>query len=116
MRRRQLEQQQQGILASAAAAAGVNSGSNSSLSSLDSSLSSPVMVAVKMEEGAAASPQAEKVGRIVFFLNHVTSHRFLLKMASLSGLPGWDTLSANEKKLCLNLQLTPAHYISYKTW
>jgi len=30
--------------------------------------------------------------------------------------PGHDILSLNEKKLCANLRLTPAHYITYKTW
>ena len=29
--------------------------------------------------------------------------------------PGYEILSLNEKKLCANLRLTPAHYISYKT-
>lgn len=29
--------------------------------------------------------------------------------------PGHEILSANEKRLCTNLRLTPAHYISYKT-
>ena len=34
---------------------------------------------------------------------------------SISSMPGYEILSANEKKLCSNLRLTPAHYISYKT-
>jgi len=34
---------------------------------------------------------------------------------SISSYPGYDILSTNEKKLCANLRLTPAHYISYKT-
>lgn len=37
------------------------------------------------------------------------------KAQQISLLPGYDILSSNEKKLCANLRLTPAHYISYKT-
>eukprot|EP00096_Caligus_rogercresseyi_P004464 TRINITY_DN18738_c0_g1_i1.p1 TRINITY_DN18738_c0_g1~~TRINITY_DN18738_c0_g1_i1.p1 ORF type:complete len:154 (-),score=64.95 TRINITY_DN18738_c0_g1_i1:936-1397(-) len=37
------------------------------------------------------------------------------KNRSLSDLPGYDILSANERRLCLNLKLTPAQYISVKT-
>ena len=33
----------------------------------------------------------------------------------IASLPGYEILSTNEKKLCANLRLTPAHYISYKT-
>ena len=35
--------------------------------------------------------------------------------AHISSMPGYEILSTNEKKLCANLRLTPAHYISYKT-
>ena len=38
-----------------------------------------------------------------------------LQFQPLSNLPSADLLSANEKRLCLNLKMTPAHYISYKT-
>lgn len=37
------------------------------------------------------------------------------KPISIIGLPGFELLSANERRLCTNLKLTPAHYISYKT-
>jgi hypothetical protein len=40
---------------------------------------------------------------------------FFSQQLSIDRLPGYDILSANEKKLCSNLRLTPAHYISYKT-
>ena len=40
---------------------------------------------------------------------------FFLFQPSISSMPGYEILSANEKKLCSNLRLTPAHYISYKT-
>ena len=33
----------------------------------------------------------------------------------ITSLPGHEILSVNEKRLCTNLKLTPAHYISYKT-
>jgi len=33
----------------------------------------------------------------------------------ITSLPGHEILSINEKRLCTNLKLTPAHYISYKT-
>ena len=37
------------------------------------------------------------------------------KFLPIAGLPGYELLSLNEKKLCVNLKLTPAHYVSYKT-
>lgn len=37
------------------------------------------------------------------------------KLNSIIGLPGYEILSSNERKLCSSLKLTPAHYISYKT-
>jgi len=33
----------------------------------------------------------------------------------ITSFPGHEILSINEKRLCTNLRLTPAHYISYKT-
>lgn len=40
---------------------------------------------------------------------------FNLFQLTIDRLPGFEILSSNEKKLCSNLKLTPAHYISYKT-
>eukprot|EP00095_Tigriopus_kingsejongensis_P002498 maker-scaffold64_size435223-snap-gene-2.30 protein:Tk02498 transcript:maker-scaffold64_size435223-snap-gene-2.30-mRNA-1 annotation:"low quality protein: transcriptional adapter 2-beta" len=37
------------------------------------------------------------------------------KPLAIIGMPGYELLSSNERKLCANLKLTPAHYISYKT-
>jgi hypothetical protein len=34
---------------------------------------------------------------------------------TITSFPGHEILSINEKRLCTNLRLTPAHYISYKT-
>ena len=40
---------------------------------------------------------------------------FFPQFLPIAGLPGYELLSLNEKKLCVNLKLTPAHYVSYKT-
>jgi len=37
------------------------------------------------------------------------------RIVSIVGLPGYEELSANEKKLCTSLRLVPNLYISYKT-
>ena len=34
---------------------------------------------------------------------------------NIAGMPGFEILSSNEKKLCANLRLTPAQYVTYKT-
>jgi len=36
-------------------------------------------------------------------------------IASITGLPGYEVLSTNEKRLCTSLRLHPRLYISYKT-
>jgi len=36
-------------------------------------------------------------------------------ITSITGLPGCDVLSVNEKRLCTSLRLHPSLYISYKT-
>ena len=59
-------------------------------------------------DGLAHSLLDEKFLKVDQLLQH-----FLQQ--TIDRLPGYDILSSNEKKLCSNLRMTPAHYISYKT-
>jgi len=91
--------------AAAAAAAAMLQGSSPDAASVASPTlaSSPMSIkSFELDTGSVQSPRTNN--------SPVTSTPF-----SLSAYPGYDILSANEKKLCANLRLTPAHYISYKT-
>ena len=92
-------EKRQKAAAAAVAAAADGSPSTASPAFMGGGSSSPLSIKSFDMEVGVASPRAS--GSPVPF--------------SLSAYPGYDILSANEKKLCSNLRLTPAHYISYKT-
>jgi len=73
----------------------------------------PSPISIKSEDfgtcgSAAQSPLTSSFGL-------ATSPHRVDEKTQISSLPGYEILSTNEKKLCANLRLTPAHYISYKT-
>jgi len=73
-----------------------------------SSVASPAL-------GEAGSPLSIKALVIESIQSPGNSTPVVANPFSLNSYPGYDILSANEKKLCTNLCLKPSHYITYKT-
>ena len=105
MRRKQQQQQQDGgagaTLAPVAPAA--------------ESVGSPLSIKSEdMSNGGSPLTMGFLSGLGVGAMSPATAHA--LKEFNVAHLSGSDLLSSNEKKLCASLRLTPAHYITYKTW
>ena len=72
------------------------------LNSPDLSVASPMSVVSESDNLSVPSP------RLLYSPQSAASF-------AISSYPGYEILSANEKRLCSSLRLTPAQYISYKT-
>jgi len=64
----------------------------------------------RLLEGGEVAPE-----ELVEPLQQEEPSQDLDSITSITGLPGFEVLSANEKRLCTSLRLHPRLYISYKT-